>query len=580
MITPPELSEKVPLLIPQSRGFTDENKTGFWRFVRPCYENKTAPCSTACPAGEDISRIEMLASRGLFKQAWETILQENPFPAVCGRVCFHPCENSCNRKELDQAVSINRLERFLADTAFQDGSVPALTNLPPNGKSIAVIGAGPAGLSAAWFLSRLGYTCDVYEATSSPGGLLRWGIPGYRLPEGVLNNEIQRIRNQGVNIICNQPITRKFLTESKEKYDAFFIGCGHGRSLMMNIPGEDMAVDGMAFLSDIRNGSAQSVHGEVAVIGGGNSAIDVARSLIRLGARPVLIYRRRKQDMPAFDHEIEMAVKEGVQIQELLSPVHIESLRDDFVLTLQKMKISDTDTDGRARVIPAQEKSRTMRFKKIFSAIGSEVQEPWRFPPRKHDKSLLHLSHCIIHHQDLPIVYGGDLTNEVKSVTDAVASGKQAAMALDILFKDGRDVIEDKLATCRIGNSASLSMEIYLGGDRKLRTPHVVTYNEINPDYFTPSARADHPRLPIKDGIKSFEETDHTLPLPVALQEAQRCFNCGICNDCDNCRIFCPEVAVTVGKNGRSINMDYCKGCGICVEECPRNAMVIEEENL
>jgi len=438
MTSAQESSDNIPLLIPQSRGFTDENKTGFWRFVRPCYENKTAPCSAACPVGEDISRIEMLVARGLFKQAWETILQENPFPSVCGRVCFHPCEKSCNRKDLDQPVSINRLERFIGDTAVQDDMIPALKLLPSTGKKIAVIGAGPAGLSMAWFATQLGYQCDVFEAQSSPGGLLRWGIPGYRLPDSVLSSEIRRIRNLGVNIQCDRPVDREFLASAGTSYDAVFVGCGHGRSLPMNVPGEDTALDGLEFLRNIRNGSAAPIHGEVAVIGGGNSAVDVARSLIRTGARPVIIYRRRKIDMPAFEHEIRTAVKEGIDIRELLSPVRIDSTDDGYVITLQKMKVSDTDTDGRARVIPESSNTRTMRFSRIFSAIGAEAEARWRPPYHLHDRSILHLSHCILQQVDLPIVYGGDLTNDVKSVTDAIASGKQAAMALDLLFKRGK----------------------------------------------------------------------------------------------------------------------------------------------
>lgn len=580
MTSAQESSDNIPLLIPQSRGFTDENKTGFWRFVRPCYENKTAPCSAACPVGEDISRIEMLVARGLFKQAWETILQENPFPSVCGRVCFHPCEKSCNRKDLDQPVSINRLERFIGDTAVQDDMIPALKLLPSTGKKIAVIGAGPAGLSMAWFATQLGYQCDVFEAQSSPGGLLRWGIPGYRLPDSVLSSEIRRIRNLGVNIQCDRPVDREFLASAGTSYDAVFVGCGHGRSLPMNVPGEDTALDGLEFLRNIRNGSAAPIHGEVAVIGGGNSAVDVARSLIRTGARPVIIYRRRKIDMPAFEHEIRTAVKEGIDIRELLSPVRIDSTDDGYVITLQKMKVSDTDTDGRARVIPESSNTRTMRFSRIFSAIGAEAEARWRPPYHLHDRSILHLSHCILQQVDLPIVYGGDLTNDVKSVTDAIASGKQAAMALDLLFKKGKDAIKEELAACRIGNGPSLSMEIYLGGERKQRSAHVVAFSEINTDYFMPSARTEHPRLPIKEGIRSFAETDHTFPFPQAIQEAQRCFNCGLCNDCDNCRVFCPEVAVKADSSGRTIDLAYCKGCGICVEECPRNAMAIEEENI
>ncbi|MBN1930566.1 MAG: FAD-dependent oxidoreductase [Desulfobacterales bacterium] len=579
MTTAQASSDHISLLISRSKISTEINKTGSWCFVRPGYQDRTAPCSAACPVGEDIGRIEMLAVQGLFKKALETILQENPFPAVCGRVCFHPCEGACNRGEFDEPISINKLERFLGDIAFLDGFGPSILNLPNNGKKIAIVGAGPAGLAAAYFLTRLGYVCDVFEAADAPGGLLRWGIPSYRLPSDILENEIQRIQNLGVRIHCGEKLSEDFLIEAKERYQAVFLGCGHGRSTGMNIAGEQMAVDGLKFLYRIRNGEKLPMQGTIAVIGGGNSAIDIARSLIRLGAKPIIVYRRRKQDMPAFEHEIKMALEEGVQIQELLSPVRIDQDGSDYILSLQEMKVGEQDADGRARVVPKDSKTQSLRVNQVFSAIGAEPDEVWKVPPEKIPE-ILTLSHCTITQQDLPIVFGGDLTNSNKSVTDAVASGKQAAMALDTLFQKGWENINDRLSECRVGNSPALSMEIYMGGDRKNRSRHIVAYNEVNIDYFQPCNRVVSLSVPLQKSICSFDEIDHTLSTTGAMSEAQRCFNCGICNGCDNCRLFCPEVAVTLEDNKRQINFDYCKGCGICVVECPRSAMVIEEKKV
>ncbi|MDM8551983.1 FAD-dependent oxidoreductase [Desulfobacterales bacterium HSG2] len=573
--------EEIPLFISRSLVSTEVNKTGSWRFVCPEYDEKTAPCSAACPAGEDIPRIEMLVARGMFREAYETILNENPFPGVCGRVCFHPCEGSCNREGFDQSVGIHHLERFVGDMAIQEGYLVPRRSRPgmsSGGGRIAIAGAGPAGLAAAFFLTRLKYRCDVFEAETEPGGVLRWGIPSYRLPDDVLKKEIDRIVSLGVNIYCKKPVTQNFLEEIKGRYDAVFIGCGYGRSIQMNIPGEAMADDGLEFLCNIRKGKAVSACGVAAVIGGGNTAIDVARSLVRLGSKPVLAYRRRREDMPAFGHELEMALKEGVELKELIAPIRMKAERGNIALHLQKMKLAGSGKDGRARVVPDGKKTVTMKVQQVFTAIGAEPGENWYVPPKKQD-NILSLSHCTLMDEEMPMVFGGDLTNPVKSVADAIASGKEAAMALDTLFRKGRDAVEERLASCRVGDSGSLSMEIYMEGDRKNRNPHIVSFDEINADYFQPAERKTPRSLSPDESSRSFSETEQTFTKESATEESERCFNCGICNDCDNCRLFCPELSVLID-NTRRINLDYCKGCGICVVECPRNAMSLEKEEL
>jgi len=573
-----EYSKNISIHISQSSITTEVNKTGSWRFARPKYDEKTAPCSAACPAGEDIARIEMLAAQGLYKAAAETILLENPFPAVCGRVCFHPCETICNRAELDEPVAIHRLERFLGDMVIQDGGQLSLDKLPAKGQKVCIAGAGPAGLAAGYFLARLGYACDVFEAASEPGGLLRWGIPEYRLPASVLKPEIDRIENLGVNIHCNTPVTPQFLQESKERYDAVFIGCGHGHSLQMGISGQKIAADGLEFLNSLRQGEIAAVKGIAAVIGGGNTAVDVARALVRLGAKAIVVYRRRRQDMPAFQSEVAMAVAEGVEIMELVSPVRIEADGGGSILTLQKMKVGDTETSGgRARVVPDDQHPQLLQVNKIFSAIGAEALESWQVPPGENPQ-VLNLSHCTLTLKDRPTVFGGDLTNSLKSVTDAIASGKQAAMALDTFFQEGWETVVERLTARRVGNGPALSMESYLGGTRTLRNSHIVTYPEINIDYFSPESRPPATLLSMDERIHSFAEVEATLTIAQAGQESRRCFNCGICNQCDICRIFCPEIAVIFKAATRQVNLDYCKGCGICVKECPRNAMALEEE--
>jgi len=578
MTTEPKHAEKISLFISRSNISTEINKTGTWRFVRPKYHEKTAPCSAACPAGEDIARIEMLSNQGRYQDAAETILLENPFPSVCGRVCFHPCETACNRAGFDDPVAIHALERFIGDIAIRDEVKPKLKKLPENGKTVCIVGAGPSGLAAGFFLSRLGYSCDIYETRSEPGGILRWGIPRYRLPDDVVASEIKRIKKTGVKIICNTPVTQNFLQDVKDRYHALFIGCGHGRSLKMNIPGENMAVDGLEFLNLLRKRKAVPSNQTAAVIGGGNTAIDCARSLVRLGATTTLVYRRRIQDMPAFKDEVAMADKEGVRIMELYSPLEINEDNGEYVLSLQRMKTSGMETDrGRARVIPDSQTTQHLRVQKIIVAIGAEPSTSWQFPSHKNAEAL-HLSHCTFTDSEPPLLFGGDLTNTIKSVTDAVASGKQAAMALDIFFKQGMHAITDRLNSCLVGNGPALSMECYMGGKRLVINPHIVSYDDINLDYFSRTPRVESETLSINKLMNSFDEIEATFTINQAMEETRRCFNCGICNACDNCRIFCPEIAVILQGAKRQINLDYCKGCGICVFECPRSAMDLEEE--
>ena len=566
----------IPLFYARSHMSTEINKTGLWRFVRPRYDEKTSPCSVACPAGTDISRIEMQISRGLFKEAGETLLRENPFPSACGLVCFHPCEAFCNRNEWDEPVAIQHLERFLGDTVLSNGKERAMNPFPDNGKRVAIVGAGPAGLSAAYFMAALGYTCEVSDQHPEPGGVLRWGIPNFRLPAYILKNEIQRIERRGVRIHCQKSVAQDFLNNEKGRFDAIVMACGHTKPLEMKILGAGKAIEGLEFLHQFRKNQTSGFRGSSAVIGGGNTAVDVARSLVRAGTNPILVYRRRKKDMPAFQHEVNMAIKEGVEIIELVAPLQIQEQKGGYLLTLQQMKTSGRDEMGRANVVPYGSGNQTLSVRNVFSAIGAEAGKSWYLPADNTGKSL-NLTHTVFTVDDRPVIFGGDLTNQIKSVADAIASGKQAAMALDIYFKKGWEAIEESIDDCRVGDGSSLSMEIYRSGDRKKRNPYIVLFDEINTDYFESSSRV--PATHGRNDIHLPTEPEPALPTEAAIKEAERCFNCGICNDCDNCWLFCPEVAVGRGEK-RVIDLDYCKGCGICVVECPRNAIVLEEESI
>jgi Pyruvate/2-oxoacid:ferredoxin oxidoreductase delta subunit len=414
--------------------------------------------------------------------------------------------------------------------------------------------------------------------------LLRWGIPAYRLARDVLDAEMSRIKDLGVSIRCGIPVNENLLAKIQSEYNALFIGCGYEQTISLKIQGGELVHDGLGFLRGFDPEKKLAFHGTVAIVGGGNTAIDIARSMIRLGASPLIVYRRRIEDMPAFKPEVAMALKEGVQIMELVAPIRIQqkstdacSSVSDFSLTLQKMKSDEKKLGGRVNVIPDGEKLVKIEVEGIFSAIGAKAESIWDF--RNAEKSkILELSHCRLIDQAPPIVLGGDLTTTTKSVADAIASGKQAAMALDTYFEKGFETVEKRLVACRVGAGPALSVDTYLDEDCKQRSPHIVNYDEIVSDYFQPAARGTPSSLDVSLSIHSFKEITATYEYDAAKTEAARCFNCGTCNACNFCRLYCPEMAVFVENAERRINMDYCKGCGVCATECPRNAMALEEE--
>ncbi|MHC1727531.1 MAG: FAD-dependent oxidoreductase [Syntrophobacteraceae bacterium] len=575
----PNDPKDIPLFIPRSHLTTEGNKTGAWRFLRPHYDEKTAPCGVACPAGEDIARIQMLASQGLFKEAWETVLIENPFPGVCGRVCHHPCESVCNRAKFDEAVSVQTLERFLADTASRYELKPHLDRVASKKQRIALVGAGPSGLAAAWFLALLGYGCDLYEAMPEPGGVLHWGIPSYRLPRNVLRDEIVRIEELGVRIHCGTRFGEETLARTLTTHDAILVGCGLEHAPDTSMPGADLPgiEDGTELLRKVADGNAPALEGVVAVIGSGYTAIEAARCVARLGAKAVLVYHRKRENMPASREGIAMALEEGVEVRDRITPVRIEAEGAGYLLTLREMH----ETGGIVLPDGPQEgKTETLRVGGIFRTSAREAAKPWMLPSEG-DESVLRLNNSVfVLTRSAPVAFVGDLVNNSRSVAHAVASGKEAAMALDLLFREGHEAIRPGLKRCAVGSGRSLSMETHMNGPRSRRSPAVVRYGEINTDHFTFLARLTRPRLLKAERTRSFAEIDLKISANLAIREAERCFNCGVCNQCDNCRLFCPDLAVIrdQGPQGRHIDYDYCKGCGVCVVECPRHAMTLEEE--
>ena len=561
-----------------SRGHMDWNMTGAWRTQRPFYENKTPPCNAACPAGNDIVGFIQKITQDDFEGAWHLIREENPFPGICGRVCFHPCETKCNRGSYDEPIAIHALERFAAD--FASHLPQKIEKISSQGKGkIAVIGSGPAGMSCAYHLAKLHYHVTVFESFTLAGGVLRVGIPSYRLPRGVLDREISNIEALGVEIRTGVLIGEEIKIEELKDYQAIFIATGAHRSRGLNIPGEKGrgTFSGLDLLKRINLDGKVRIGEKVAIIGGGNTAIDVGRSVIRLGKKATILYRRSKEEMPAFEDEIVEALEEGVKIRYLVNPIRLQQKESLKRLECLRMKLGEKDESGRRRPEPIPNSNFFMDAETVIVAAGEEIETS--FLPKGLGKREGIVLTQIDERTDVGRIFaGGDLTSNQRTVAHAIGSGKKAAMAIDCYVK-GNDSAE-AIRQILIGEGPSISIFRYLHPGERPRNPHVVTFEELNMDYFEPAKRQkESKRLP-KGRIKEFTEVTLGLSESVALREAERCFSCGTCNECENCYIFCPDASILKKgeKISQQVDYDFCKGCGICFVECPRRAISLEEE--
>jgi 2-oxoacid:acceptor oxidoreductase delta subunit (pyruvate/2-ketoisovalerate family) len=530
---------QIPSLIPISRAGVLDNLTGSWRYLRPRYEEKLAPCIAACPAGERIEAWIGLLSEKKYAEALQLIKTVNPFPRVCGRVCFHPCESECNRGAFDRDIAIHALERFVSDNAGPiDKSLRQETK--PTGRSVGIIGSGPAGLTCAYHLALRGHSATVYEAETELGGLLRYGIPAYRLPRDVLDAEVNDILELGVDVRAGTRIDD--LEKVRANHDSLFVATGFGLSRKLGISGEegDGVIAAVEFLKLANGGAVPSVGGKVLVVGGGNAAIDAARVALRLGAASTVMYRRSRTEMPAWAPEVEEAEREGVTIQFLAQPVEI--IRENgrmIMIECVRNRLGEPDESGRREPLPIEGSNFPVEADTIIVAVGERPDDVLGDPGSSPEG----------------VFAGGDLTSPQRTVAHAIGSGRRAAISIDkSLGGEGKDPAD------------------YLGRE-------VVTYEGLNPEYFVPKTRMRIPKLPLHERMRNFEEVFRDIGADAAIEEADRCFHCGACVACDNCFIFCPDIAVKKDKGGiYSIDYDYCKGCGICVHECPHDAMSIDEE--
>ena len=570
---------KKPYRPPMSFSYegTQASRTGTWRYLTPAYLNKLAPCNEACPAGEDVEAALVLAGQEGYLEAWEKIAQENPLPRVCGRVCFHPCEGGCNRKEFDEATSINALERFVGDHAFQSGKRFAPAKEKKKEK-IAIIGSGPAGLSCAYHLASLGYGVTLFEAQPKLGGVLRYGIPAYRLPKDVLDQEINNILALGVEARTGAPVGKEVKWEELKKFSAVFVAAGAWKNVPLKIPGEDAkgVISGLEFLQKVNSGQTVDLGQRVAIIGGGNTAMDAARSALRLEGKPLIIYRRTKEEMPAWEEEVAETAEENIEFIFLSSPVKIitENGKVKGVECIKNL-LGPVGKDGRREPRPIEGSNFTLPVDAVISAIGE--MPDFSFLPPELRKSVGSLPVDETGATPLKDVFaGGDIVAQPRTVSYAIGSGKKAAMAIDATLR-GKNAVE-ALRSARWGEKGSLSMALYRKGGADGMAPEVVRFSDLNPAYFKRQARKPKEKLSVSRPTTGFSEVTLGLSPASALYEAKRCFNCGVCNLCHNCFIYCPDLAIAArpDKQGYAINYDYCKGCCICVEECPRGAISLE----
>ncbi|HUP06224.1 MAG TPA: NAD(P)-binding protein [Caldimonas sp.] len=525
------------------------NKTGSWRTERPVYVDRLPPCNAQCPAGEDIQGWLFHAEGGDYEAAWRHLVRDNPFPAVMGRVCYHTCEGACNRGKVDTAVGINSVERFLGDEALKQGwrfDAPAVES----GRRVLVVGAGPSGMSAAYHLRRLGHAVTVIEAGPSMGGMMRFGIPKYRLPRDVLDSEMQRVVDLGVTVQLGTKVDDLARTMADGGYDATFLAVGAHIAKRAFIPAKDSSriLDAVSVLRSMEGAEPPLLGRRVVVYGGGNTAIDVARTARRLGAtEAVIVYRRTRERMPAHDFEVEEALEEGVLVKWLSTIRQV----GDGALTIEKMTL---DAKGDPQPTGTFE---TLDADSVVLALGQDVDLSLLegVPGLEIEDGVVRVDPATMMTGRSGLFAGGDMVPAERNVTVAVGHGKKAARHIDAWLRGTRLEPGPKHAAA--------------------------TFERLNPWYYTDAPKTVRPQLDIARRTSSFDEVQGGLTRENALFEARRCLSCGNCFECDNCYGVCPDNAVVKLGPGRrfQFNYDYCKGCGVCVAECPCGAieMVPEE---
>ena len=564
---------------------TRVNHTGSWKYIKPIYRDRVAPCNEGCPVGIDIEGYMNLLRQGRKQEALDLLLRENPMPAVTGRVCYHPCENACNRRQYDEAVGIRDVERMLGDMAL---AAPPTPKVGTRAGKVAVIGSGPAGLGCAYHLARMGYAVTVFEAAKEAGGILRLGIPEYRLPAAILQGEIDRIKGMGVEIRCGVRLGTDLAWEELDGYDAVFLATGAHHSRHLGLAGEDAQGihAGLQFLRRVSQGENPEVGRRVLVLGGGNTAMDCARTALRRGGQVEVLYRRTRAEMPAIDEEIEDAEREGIKLNFLVAPkaIRVESGKVTGLDCL-RMRLGDPDASGRRRPLPVADSDFFVAADMVLTAIGEEI-DPQSLPGSvATDNGAVPVSP--LGAATTRFFAGGDLVAQPRTVAHALGAGKRAALGIDHALRvaAGEALDDVPVDALRYGSLGNVSMTRWQGDDPVVRhdaVNDVTHFEDLNMDHFPRRPRHRVDRLAPELCRQDFTEGLAGLVPDAAMEEAKRCFNCGVCNTCELCLIFCPDLAITLRADGKGfdIDYDYCKGCGVCNAECPRGAMDMTREGL
>jgi len=539
--------DDLPAVKPQTEHSEDippQLKTGDWSTQLPGYEDYVAPCNHACPAGNDVvGFIQALKTAGADAAA-RVLLETQALPSVCGRVCPAPCMHECNRNQMDGAVNIRSLERWISD--HSDLALPA--QKADKKHSVAVVGGGPAGLSAAYQLARRGHQVTIFEKAEKLGGVLRYGIPVYRLPEEALERDLKRILALGVSCECEHPVDRDEMERLHREFDAVIVSKGFSDAYTLAAAGEqlDGIEQGLDFLARSRR-EGTTLSGDVVVIGGGNTAIDCARSAVRSGADSVkLVYRRSREEMPAIAEEIEDALREGVQLLALRQPVAFRGVGRVAGIVLAEVELGEADADGRRRPM-VTERTHEMPCSRVLLALGQGnetelLPESWQLRDGRVWSA----------EGPVDIWFAGDCSTADGTVTHAIGNGRMAALevlaALDGIEPEAKRPDRDS----------------------------VVAPAQIRFSHFPILAPHQDRHKVLESYRNSFEEVNLGLS---GQEEAERCFSCGRCTQCDTCLVYCPEGIIYRTGDGYRIDEEYCKGCGICVAECPRRAMDLNDKS-
>jgi len=554
--------------------------------VSRAFKNKRRlpPCQAACPAKVNIQGYIALLQQGKFKKAVELIRKSMPFPAICGRVCFSPCQDACSRKNVDQPVGIRYLKWLAADIERKQGRIKPDPIPKTHDEKVAIVGAGPAGLSAAYELAKRGYQVTVFERMPEPGGMMRYGIPDYRLQKYVVANEIAYLQDLGVEIKMNVEFGKDVQLDTLRNagYKAIFIANGAQLSRRLRIPGEDLegVFHAVEFLRNASLGKTIDIDENVAVIGGGNSAIDAARTSLRLGAKEVkILYRRSRNEMPALPHEIEVAEEEGIEFHFLVAPKQIIGEGRVKVIECLRMELGEPDVSGRRRPVPIQGSEHTYVVDTVIPAIG-QLAETSCLPSVLLDERARVISvDSLTMETSIPSVFaGGDIVTGPASVIGAIGAGKRAAVSID-RHLNGEDL--------RTGREEEVEETTWVKDWEKItRKPE----------------RYIAPHVDIGKQKVSFEEADEVLARTkeVAMFEARRCLECGpcseclgsqelcevdkavvdetLCTGCNLCASVCPFEAIEKNEvEVVQVDECLCKGCGICSASCPEQAITMKQ---